>query len=144
MSAFNTPAIETAIFDYFEKVADEPALTGFTLTLKKLFVLDNTQCTAVLLCAPNTPDTRDTVANVTLDMRVAGEETITITGSSFDFAGPGIRTIKGLASRTTAVCNHLDEALDEAAASDLSSEGMAPALLAGVLAETMHQAGYTA
>lgn len=144
MNILNSTTIETTVSDYFEMVASEMNSMGFTLTLNKMFILDNTSCMAMLLCVPTDLDTRGTVALITLDIRVTDKETVTITGSSFDFAGPGIRKMKGLASRTNRVRERLEEALGAAATSDLYNEGYAPALLAEVLAETMREAGYNA
>ena len=76
---------------------------------------------------------------------MTGEHYADITGSSFDYAGPGIRKMERLVSRTNEVRRFLEEIMDDAANnSDLYSMGYAPVLLAELLAETMREAGYSA
>mgnify|MGYP000008685505 CR=1 FL=1 len=145
MSLIDIPTNEDTITTYIDEAADMMHILGYNLSVYKVFGPSDNQRTVILMCVPRSLNTSGTIANFTFDVHMTGEHYADITGSSFDYAGPGIRKMERLVSRTNEVRRFLEEIMDDAANnSDLYSYGYAPVLLAELLAETMREAGYSA
>ena len=145
MSFSDIPTTKATINTYIDDTAKTMRTLGYNLSVYKVFGPSDKQRTVILMCVPSNLDTHGTVANFTFDVRMTGEHYADITGSSFDYAGPGIRKMERLVSRTNEVRRFLEEIMDDAANnSDLYNVGYAPVLLAELLAETMREAGYSA
>lgn len=145
MSFSDIPTTTATINTYIDDTAKTMRILGYNLSVYKVFGPSDKQRTVILMCVPRSLNTSGTVANFTFDVSMTGEHYADITGSSFDYAGPGIRKMERLVSRTNEVRRFLEEIMDDAANnSDLYNVGYTPVLLAELMAETMREAGYTA
>lgn len=120
--------------DFFTAVADEMKKLGYDLIIDDQKVVHGTH-TATLICLPSHRKINGTIGLLTIE---AGDITNTaeVTGSSFDYAGPGVRRMTDRIERT--------ETTRRAMAKALTPSEYTPAQVAKAFAATMQAAGYAA
>ena len=120
--------------DFFTATAREMKDQGFDLIVDEHKVTADNQ-TATLICLPSHRKIAGVVGLLTIE---AGDITNTaeVTGSSFDFAGPGVRRMVDRIERTETTRHAMNNAL--------TPSEYTPAQMATALVETMEATGYAA
>ena len=120
--------------DFFTSVTREMKAQGFDLIVDEHKVAADNQ-TATLICLPSHRKIAGVIGLLTIeadDITNVAE----VTGSSFDYAGPGVRRMTDRIERT--------ETTRRAMAKALTPSDYTPAQMASALVETMEAAGYAA
>lgn len=120
--------------DFFTNVTREMKAQGFDLIVDEHKVAADNQ-TATLICLPSHRKIAGYIGLLTIEASDI-TNTAEVTGSSFDYAGPGVRRMNDRIERT--------ETARRAMARELTPGEYTPAQMATALVETMKAAGYAA
>lgn len=120
--------------DFFTATAREMKAQGFDLIVDEHKVVADNQ-TATLICFPSHRKIAGVIGLLTIEADDI-TNTAEVTGSSFDYAGPGVRRMTDRIERT--------ETTRRAMAKALTPSDYTPAQMASALVETMEAAGYVA
>ena len=120
--------------DFFTATAREMKAQGFDLIVDE-HKAGTTNQTVTLICLPSHRKIAGHIGLLTIEADDI-TNTAEVTGSSFDYAGPGVRRMNDRIERT--------ETTRRAMAKALTPSEYTPAQMATALVETMEAAGYAA